>query len=193
MLTGDQVLIDEARLWSLHGMSRDAWKRYGQGSSWFYDVIRPGFKCNMTDVAAAIGLAQLDRFDGMQRRRYEIVARYSAELAPLGIFDLPTAHSDIDHAWHLYPVKLRPGGLRLGRDAFIEELSRRNIGSSVHFIPVHLHRYYAEKYGYLPDDFPVALSAYRRLISLPLSAAHSDKDITDVIDTVADIAEEYAK
>lgn len=193
MLTGDQDLIDEARLWSLHGMSRDAWNRYGQGGSWFYDVIRPGFKCNMTDVAAAIALVQLDRLDSMQQRRREIVARYSAALAPLEIFDLPVAESDVQHAWHLYPVKLRWGRLRLDRDGVIEELSRRNIGSSVHFIPVHLHKYYAEKFGYQPDDFPEAFSAYRRLISLPLSAAHSDQDITDVIDTITDIAQEYEK
>jgi dTDP-4-amino-4,6-dideoxygalactose transaminase len=192
MLTASPALIDEARLWSLHGMSRDAWNRYGKGGSWFYEVVRPGFKCNMTDVAAAIGLAQLARFDEMQTRRAEIAHAYQQGLSDLELFDLPTEAPDTQHAWHLYSVKLRPGRIRLNRNELIDELGRRNIGTSVHFIPAHLHPYYADKFGFGSDDFPVSMAAFERLISLPMSPAHSKDDIADVIDTLADIVNDYS-
>ncbi|MGI9577879.1 MAG: DegT/DnrJ/EryC1/StrS family aminotransferase [Microthrixaceae bacterium] len=182
MLTGPEELIDEARLWSLHGMSRDAWKRYGSGGSWFYEVVRPGFKCNMTDIAAAIGLVQLDRLEGFQERRREVAAAYADGLGDLPL-DLPTAATDRSSAWHLYPIRLREGGAE-ARQALIEHMGDQKIGTSVHFIPIHLHPWYRDTFGYQSEDFPVAFAEYQRLVSLPMHPRLSDEDVDDVITAV---------
>lgn len=190
MLTGPEEFIAEARLWSLHGMSRDAWKRYGQGGSWFYEVVRPGFKCNMTDIQAAIGIQQLQRIDGFQKRRREIVTRYRARLsALLDWVELPTELAGVESAWHLFPIRLHLDRLEIGRAAFIDEMGARNIGTSVHFIPLHLHPYYRDLYQLSPDQFPVASAEYERLVSLPLHPRLTDQDVDDVADAVIEIIE----
>ena len=140
-------------------MNRDAWKRYTAQGSWFYEVVRPGFKYNMTDIQAAIGLQQLKRLPEMQVRRREIFAAYNAGFAGLDAIERPTVRPDVEHAWHLYVIRLNLDRLTIDRSRFIEELRVRNIGASVHFIPVHLHPYYRDKYGYVPNDFPVVFSA----------------------------------
>ena len=193
MLTGEGAFLDRARVLSLHGMSRDAWKRYDQGGSWRYDVLLPGFKYNMTDIQAAIGLCQLRKQDAFQRRRREIVARYTAAFAAEESLEPPVARAEVEPAWHLYVLRLRPEALRIGRDRFIEELTARNIGTSVHFIPVHLHPYYRDKYGYAPDAFPIAHDNYCRLLSLPLHPGLSDRDVTDVIEAVLDVARTHRR
>ena len=193
MLTGEGAFLDRARVLSLHGMSRDAWKRYDQGGSWRYDVLLPGFKYNMTDIQAAIGLCQLRKQDAFQRRRREIVARYTAAFAAEESLEPPVARAEVEPAWHLYVLRLRPQALRIGRDRFIEELTARNIGTSVHFIPVHLHPYYRDKYGYAPDAFPIAHDNYCRLLSLPLHPGLSDRDVTDVIEAVLDVARTHRR
>src|SRR5690606_7962490 len=172
---------------ALHGLSRDALARYEKGGSWFYEVLAPGFKYNMTDMAAAIGLVQLRRLPEMQSRRTQIAAAYRAGLTDLDALELPAERSHIQHAWHLFTLRLRAGVLGIDRARFIEELGARNIGSSVHFIPVHLHPYYRDRYGYAPAAFPVALDAYERLVSLPLSPSLGDEDVNDVIAAVRDI------
>ncbi len=196
MLTGPVDLVEEARIWSLHGMSRDAWKRYSAEGSWYYEVVRPGFKCNMTDVQAAIGLHQLAKLPRFQARRREIVQRYHEAFSQLEELQVPTERPEVEHAWHLYVLRLnlerfRPptfGGQPFAvRNQFIEELRRRNIGTSVHFIPVHLHPYYRDKYGYRPEDFPVAYREYQRIVSLPLYPRMSDQDVQDVIHAVVDV------
>jgi dTDP-4-amino-4,6-dideoxygalactose transaminase len=186
MLTGSPELIEEARLWILHGMSRDAWNRYGKGGSWFYEVVRPGFKCNMTDVAAALGIHQLQRLAGLHRRRLAVASRYDEAFVDLPLTLPPTAVGTV-HARHLYPIRLRPGTLSLDRHQFIEQLSERNIGSSVHFIPVHNHPYYRDRYGFEQGDFPAAQTAYESLVSLPINTRMSDTDVDDVIEAVHDI------
>jgi dTDP-4-amino-4,6-dideoxygalactose transaminase len=193
MLTGSSELLARARALSLHGMSRDAWKRYGQGGSWFYQVEEPGFKYNMTDVQAAMGLAQLRKLERFQQRRREIVALYNAAFGSLDALETPVERPEVEHAWHLYVLRLRLGALRIGRDRFIEELTARNIGTSVHFIPIHLHPYYRQKYQYLPDHFPVAYGAYQRMLSLPLHPALSDADVSDVVEAVLDVATRFAR
>ncbi len=202
MLAGPQDLIDEARIWSLHGMSRDAWKRYDAGGSWYYEVHHPGFKYNMTDVQASIGLHQLRKLDGFYARRREIALRYHRAFSQFPELDVPPERPEVEHAWHLYVLRLRTGQLRFPdqehgpaavRSRFIEELRARNIGTSVHFIPVHLHPYYRDKYGYRPDDFPVAFREYQRLVSLPIYPTMSDLDVDDVIDAVADVVERYRR
>jgi dTDP-4-amino-4,6-dideoxygalactose transaminase len=193
MLTGEQELIDRARIWSLHGMSRDAYKRYSAEGSWYYEVILPGFKCNMTDIQAALGLQQLRKLDGFQARRREIVRRYNEAFATCDAVQTPVERPDVASAWHIYALRLNLGRLSIDRARFIEELKARNIGTSVHFIPIHLHPYYRDKYGYKPDDFPVAFREYQRLISLPLNLRMSDRDIEDVIEAVLDVVKLYGR
>src|SRR5439155_6180546 len=162
MLTGPPELLDEARVWSLHGMSRDAFKRYTSEGSWRYDVVLPGFKYNMPDVQAAIGIHQLEHLDEMQKRRRAIVAQYDEAIGQLEELETPVARPEVESAWHIYLLRLRPERLRIGRDQFIEELRRRNIGASVHFIPIHQHTYYREHHQLRPEQFPVAQREFER-------------------------------
>jgi dTDP-4-amino-4,6-dideoxygalactose transaminase len=193
MLTGSPDLIDEARIWSLHGMSRDAWKRYSSEGSWYYEVIRPGFKYNMTDIQAAIGRHQLRKLAQFQARRREIVNRYNEAFSQFEELQIPTERPEIEHAWHLYVLRLNVERLNVSRNQFIEELKARNIGTSVHFIPIHLHPYYRDKYGYKPDDFPAAYREYQCIISLPLYPRMSDRDMEDVIEAVIDVVKRYRR
>ncbi len=193
MLTGSPDFIEEARIWSLHGMSRDAWKRYSAEGSWYYEVIRPGFKYNMTDIQAAIGLHQLRKLPQFQARRREIVRRYNEAFSQFEELQIPPERPEVEHAWHIYVIRLHLSRLHISRDQFIEELRARNIGTSVHFIPIHLHPYYREKYGYRPEDFPVAWREYQRIISLPLYPRMSDQDVEDVIEAVIDVVKKHRK
>jgi dTDP-4-amino-4,6-dideoxygalactose transaminase len=193
MLTGSPQLIARARRLGLHGMSRDAWKRYGPGGSWFYEVEEPGFKYNMTDIQAAMGLAQLRKLDRFQTRRRQVAAAYDLAFRGLEALETPVERAEVEHAWHLYVVRLRPGVLRIGRDQFIQELTARNIGTSVHFIPIHLHPYYRQKYDHRPRDFPVAYDAYQRLVSLPLHPLLSDEDVGDVVNAVQDVIRRFSR
>jgi len=187
MLTGPPDLIDEARVWSLHGMSRDAFKRYTSDGSWRYDVVLPGFKYNMPDIQAAIGLRQLRRLDSMQKRRRAIVAQYDEALGGLPELERPVERPDVASAWHIYPLRLNLDRLRIGRDAFIQNLRDLNIGTSVHFIPAHEFSYYRDRHHFKTDDFPVAHREFERMLSLPLSPAHTDQDVADVIEAVSEV------
>ncbi len=174
-------------------MSREAWKRYSSERSWYYEVDRPGFKYNMTDIQAAIGFHQLRKLSGFRARRLEIVRRYNAAFSQLEQFEVPGEHGEVEHAWHLYVLRLNTSRFDISRDEFIEELRARNIASSVHFIPIHLHPYYKEKYGYDPEDYPIAHREYQRIVSLPLYPRMDDRDADDVIEAVLDIAEKHGK
>jgi dTDP-4-amino-4,6-dideoxygalactose transaminase len=193
MLTGSPDFIARVRKLALHGMSRDAWKRYGPGGSWFYEVDEPGFKYNMTDVQAAIGLAQLRKLDRFQIQRRAVVAGYDRAFRDVEALELPVERVEVEHAWHLYPLRLRLETLSIGRDQFIHELTARNIGTSVHFIPVHLHPYYSRKYGYEPRQFPIAYDAYQRLLSLPLHPMLSPSDVGDVVAAVLDVVKRHTR
>jgi dTDP-4-amino-4,6-dideoxygalactose transaminase len=193
ILTGSQEQLERARVISLHGMSRDAWKRYDKSGGWRYDILLPGFKYNMTDLQASLGLVQLRRLADLQARRRKVVDIYRAAFENLDALELPTTRPGVEHAWHLYVVRLRQGALTIDRDRFIEELKARNIGSSVHFIPIHMHSYYREKYGYRADDFPVASANFERVLSLPLSAAITEGDAHDVVAAVRDIVTEFRR
>jgi dTDP-4-amino-4,6-dideoxygalactose transaminase len=190
MLTGPRSLLDEARRWTLHGMSRDAWNRYNANGSWHYDVTCPGFKYNMTDIAGALGLQQLKKLPQSYARRRAIAQKYHSAFGSREELELPTERSDIQHAWHLYVLRLNLNRTRITRDDFIHQMQKRNIGCSVHFIPVHLLSYYRDKYRYQPEQFPVALREYHRIVSLPLSTRMTDNDVKDVIDAVIDILQE---
>lgn len=193
MLTGEPELIDKARVWSLHGMSRDAYKRYTSEGSWFYEVVVPGFKCNMTDIQASLGLQQLKKLPAFQARRREIVQQYHEAFSRMPAIQIPVERPDVESAWHIYAIRLNLDMLCVDRHRFIEELKTRNIGASVHFIPIHLHRYYRDKYGYKPEDFPVAYREYQRLVSLPLYPRMTDADVGDVIEAVEDIVRRFAR
>ncbi len=185
--TEDDAWAERCRIMALHGISKDAWKRYTAEGSWYYEIIAPGYKYNMTDVAAAMGLAQLRKADRMWQRRRDIAAQFNQAFGGLPQLQIPHDRADCQHAWHLYMLRLNLEGLRIGRAEFIEELKRRNIGVSVHFIPLHIHPYYRESYGYCPEDFPIAYREYQREISLPIYSKMSDADVEDVIDAVTQI------
>lgn len=191
MLTGDSNLIGKARLWSLHGMSRDAYKRYSAEGSWHYEVVLPGFKCNMTDIQASLGLHQLTKLPAFQKRRREVVQAYNVAFQDIPELELPVERKEVESAWHLYVVRLNLDRLAIDRARFIEELKARQIGTSVHFIPIHLHPYYRDKYGYRPKDFPVAFENYQRIISLPLHPRLSEDDVVRVIDAVKEVVERF--
>ena len=193
MLTGSPELLDRARVAGLHGMSRDAWRRYDKGGSWFYEVLMPGFKYNMPDIQAALGLTQLTKLGRLQERRRAIVRAYSNAFANEPALETPTCRPEVEHAWHLYTLRLRLELLTIGRDEFIRELAARNIGSSVHFIPVHLHPFYRDKYDHKPTDYPVAYSNYQRILSLPLHPGLSDDDVADVVTAVLDIVKKHRR
>lgn len=193
MLTGEPEFIERSRVIALHGMSRDAWKRYDKGGSWFYEVVLPGFKYNMTDIQAAIGLWQLKKLEAFQKRRRGVIEAYNQAFGKLEILEAPIERPEVEHAWHLYVLRLRPGALSITRDQFIEELKSRNIGTSVHFIPIHLHPYYRDKYGYRPEDLPIAYDNYTRMLSLPLNPRLSDQDVADVIEAVLDVIKKFRR
>lgn len=186
-LTGDADLVERARIFGHHGMNRDAWKRFDRTGSWFYEVVLPGFKYNMTDVQAAIGLHQLDRLPAFQRRRREVVAAYQARLGALPGLQLPVERPEVESSWHLYVIRLRPDQLRIDRNLFIEELKIRHIGASVHYLPVHMQPFYRDKYGYQPGACPVAADAYSRMLSLPLHPGLTDEDVARICEAVAEI------
>ena len=191
--TDDDALADRMRLMHLHGMSRDAWKRYQEAGSWSYEILAPGFKYNLTDVAAAIGIPQLRRCDEMHARRRAIARRYNEAFAGLDAIRVPAAPDEFSHGWHLYVIQLELDRLRIDRDEFIREMTRRKIGVSVHFIPLHTQPYYRDRYGYQPGDFPNALGAFQRMLSLPIYAKMTDEDVEDVIAAVADIVETHRR
>jgi dTDP-4-amino-4,6-dideoxygalactose transaminase len=191
MLTADPEFLARARVISLHGMSRDAWKRYDKGGSWFYEVLVPGFKYNMTDIQAALGLWQLRKLEQFQARRRAVVSEYDRAFADEPALERPVTRPDVEHAWHLYVLRLRDDALTIGRDRFIQELTDRNIGTSVHFIPIHIHPYYRDKYGFTPDSFPVAYDNFRRMLSLPLNPGLTDQDVSDVIEAVLDVVRSF--
>jgi len=191
--TDDSDLADRLRLLRLHGISRDAWKRYTVAGDWYYEVVEAGFKYNMTDTQAAMGLVQLRRADGLLKRRRSHARYLTKEFKDVPNLTLPQERPDTSNAWHLYPIRLNLPRLRIDRAKFIEALRAENIGSSVHFIPLHLQPYYRDRFGYRRGDFPVAEAAYERIISLPFYAGMTREDLDDVVEAVGKIAQYYGR
>lgn len=191
--TENEAWNERMRVMRLHGISKDAWKRYTAEGSWRYDILAPGFKYNLTDMQAALGLTQLAKSDSMWMRRSLLAQRYSDALGALAAFEVPTIRPGAQHAWHLYALRVCPGELSIGRDQLIEELKRRGIGTSVHFIPLHLHPYYRDRWGYKRGDFPVAEDYFDRCLSLPLYPAMSDDDQERVINALTDIVSRHPR
>ena len=191
LTTNDAELAERVRVLSLHGISADAWKRYSKEGSWFYEVRYPGFKYNMTDIQAALGLHQLAKLDAFVERRTDIAARYTRAFADLDALVTWAAHPGVHHAWHLYPIRLQRGRLRIDRGQFIEALTAKGIGASVHFIPVHLHPFYQERFGCRRGNLPITERIYDGLISLPLFPSMTDDEVERVIAAVHSIAAEH--
>ncbi|MDA8192863.1 MAG: DegT/DnrJ/EryC1/StrS aminotransferase family protein [Thermaerobacter sp.] len=186
LVVPEAEMADRIRVLSLHGLSQNAWNRYSQKGSWHYDVKAPGFKFNMTDIEAAMGLRQLNKLDAMQNRRTALADRLSRGLAGLPVV-LPTARPGVSHAWHLYPLRLRLDQLDGDRSQLIEALQDRNIGTSVHFIPIHFHSYYQSRMGWKRGQFPRAEAFFEAEVSLPLYPAMSFSDADDVAAAVRDV------
>lgn len=187
--TNDDTLADKIRVISLHGMSRNAWNRYTAAGSWYYEILYPGYKDNMTDIQAGLGLTQLEKLERLQGIRNEIAARYNEAFGRMPELEIPVELDYTRHAWHLYILKLNLDKLKIDRSQFIEELKTEKIGTSVHFIPVHLHPYYRETFGYKHGDFPQAEATFERILSLPLYPKMSAQDVQDVIEAVERVVE----
>ena len=184
LVTRDAALAKRARVMRLHGMSRDAFDRFtATVPSWAYEIVAPGFKYNLTDIAAALGLHQLKRLPAFQRRREEIAAMYHEAFAGLPLVTPPRAAPGDQHSWHLYVVRLADAA-PIARDRFIEALFEAGIGCSVHYIPLHLHPYWRDRYALTPARFPHSQHAYERMLTLPLYTRMSDADAQRVIDAV---------
>src|SRR5947209_1329892 len=193
LTTANAEYAERASMMSLHGISHDAWKRYSAEGSWYYEVLHAGYKYNMTDIAAALGLHQLARSEWLWERRQAIARRYTEAFSQWPEIEPPPNPAHVEHAWHLYLLRLRTERLAITRDAFIQALTQANIGTSVHFIPLHLHPFYRNTYQLATDDFPAALDAYRRVISLPIYPGMTGEDVEDVIAAVEQIIAAHRK
>ena len=188
LVTRNAELAKRARVMRLHGMNRDAFDRFtAKTPSWYYEIIAPGFKYNLTDIAAALGLHQLKRLPGFQQRREQIAQAYNTAFADLPVLLPPVAIEGDVHSWHLYVLRLGDD-LAIERDVFIERMYAAGIGCSVHYIPLHLHPYWRDRYALTPAQFPHSQKAFERMLSLPLYTAMSDADVQRVIAAVRSIA-----
>lgn len=186
--TANRDLAQRMRRLALHGLSRDAWKRYTSTGSWYYEVIDAGYKNNMTDIQAALGIHQLKQLDAFTATRQQYARMYDQAFAELDTVETPFRHSDRNHVYHLYVLRLNLTRLHIDRAGFIEQLRAHNIGASVHFIPVHLHPFYQQGYGYKRGDFPIAETFYDQIVSLPLYPRMTEHDVESVIRAVYHIS-----
>ncbi len=191
--TDNDEYAERMRIMSLHGISKDAWKRYTAEGSWRYDILYPGYKYNLTDIAAALGVEQLKKCNRFYESRKRMASEFNEAFADIPALTVPFVDDAVQHAWHLYVVQLNLERLTIGRDRFIEELKHANIGTSVHFIPLHLHPFYRDSLHYAAREFPCATQAFERIISLPLYTKMTRQDQQDVIDAVRAIAGRYAR
>jgi dTDP-4-amino-4,6-dideoxygalactose transaminase len=188
LATSDENYARRASIMRVHGIRGDAWKRYTSEGSWFYEVIDAGLKANMPDLLAAIGLAQLKKADAFHERRREIAECYLRRLGQIDELEMPpTGRSDDVHSWHLFILRLRASALEINRSQMILQLKQSGIGTSVHFIPLHLHPYYQEAFGYAKGDFPRAEDAYSRCLSLPIYPDMNNSEVERVMAAVEDI------
>ena len=186
-VTNNDSYAQRAALMRLHGISGDAWKRYSREGTWHYDVMEAGFKMNLPDLLAAVGVAQLRKADQFHRRRREIAFNYLRLLSAMDELEMPPVAEG--HSWHLFIVRLRTELLSRTRQEFIEDLKHAGVGTSVHFIPLHLHSHYHHRYGYKKGDFPNAEDAYERAISLPIYPDMTDTDVEYVVSAIKHIVQ----
>jgi dTDP-4-amino-4,6-dideoxygalactose transaminase len=194
LTTNNREYAGRASIMRLHGISGDAWKRYTNHGSWYYEVVDAGFKSNMPDLLAAVGLAQLKKAEAFHQRRCEIADIYLRSLSHIEEFEMPpTGNGNTTHSWHLFILRLRSKMLVCSRDELVHQLKQAGIGTSVHFIPLHLHPYYRNRYGYSSGDFPHAEDAFARCISLPIYPDMNDRDVKRVVTSVEQFAQKNSR
>jgi dTDP-4-amino-4,6-dideoxygalactose transaminase len=194
VVSANPAVIQRARTMQLHGINRDVFDRYtSTAPKWYYEVVAPGFKYNMPDTAAALGLHQLKKAWRFLERRHAIAKRYDRELIGLPLRTPHVANPSDVHSWHLYVVQLDLDALTIDRGRFIELMAHEGIGCSVHFIPLHLQPYWRERYRLTPEQFPIATAVYRRAVSLPIYTRMTDDDVDRVIAAVRSIAARFAR
>lgn len=191
--TNDQEIAERCAIMRLHGINRDAWKRYSESGSWYYEVVAPGYKYNFTDLQASLGLPQLKKVDAMWTWRKKIADRYLEGLKDLQLITLPTVKNDRESSWHLFPVRLNLEMLTKNRAQIIDELKKHNIGVGVHFMPVHQHLYYSETFKLDDKNFPIASASFPRLMSLPIYPGMTDESVEKVINTLIDILNNFRR
>ncbi|HCY77907.1 MAG TPA: UDP-4-amino-4,6-dideoxy-N-acetyl-beta-L-altrosamine transaminase [Ignavibacteriales bacterium] len=191
--TNNEEIAERCAIMRLHGINRDAWKRYSEAGSWYYEVVAPGYKYNFTDLQASLGLPQLKKVDAMWEWRKKIASRYFDGLKNLDLIKLPVVKSDRESSWHLFPVRLNLEMLTKNRAQIIDELKNNNVGVGVHFMPVHQHLYYSETFNLDDKNFPVASAAFPRLMSLPIYPGMTDQSVEKVINTVTDLLNKFRR
>ena len=192
MVVTDRPEFAEAlRRFRNHGISSDARDRQTAGQ-WHYEMVLLGYNYRLTDIACALGVSQLNKLEGNLRRRRQIAARYTAAFGVLPGVIPPVVRTGVNPAWHLYPIRVDQTELKAGRAEIFRALRAENIGVNVHYIPVHLHPYYRNEFGYRGGEFPIAESAYEQLISLPMFHGMTDQDVEDVIAAVCKVAAHFA-
>ncbi|MEN6498359.1 MAG: DegT/DnrJ/EryC1/StrS family aminotransferase [Thermoguttaceae bacterium] len=192
VVTDDDRLAGRIRQMALHGLSQDAWDRYNGGGRWDYQIVEAGFKYNLTDTAAALGIHQLRRAETMRSQRESLAAQYRNALGKVEELALPLTLPNRIHSWHLFPVRLRLERLGIDRNRFVEKLRERGVGFSVHWRPLHLHPYYRETFGWCPEHCPVATAVWQQLVSLPLYPTMDDEEQDYVIEVVQSVCREFA-
>lgn len=191
-VTSDKVLADKIRLMSLHGLSHDAWGRYSGGGSWDYRIVQAGYKYNLTDIAAAVGLKQLERAEEMRRQREAVAEYFLSAFADVREIQLPPENENRLHSWHLFPIRLNLDHLRIGRNEFIKELNGRNVGTSVHWRPLHKHPLYSERLGWNDSHFPSATELWHQIISLPIFSCMTLEEMSHVVETVKTLCSKFS-
>lgn len=185
--TDNKKLADKVQVLSLHGMDKKAWKRYLDSGNWYYEVVEFGYKFNLPDLNAALGLSMMDRFENLQKKRAQIAGWYDSYLADCPEIELPATDKDSVHAWHLYIIKLNLAKLSIDRNQFIKELTALNIGTSVHFIPLFMQPYYKHKFGLYMKHYPQAQTAFSRVISVPFYPDLCKADVKFATDCIKQI------
>ncbi|NWF49556.1 MAG: DegT/DnrJ/EryC1/StrS family aminotransferase [Ignavibacteriaceae bacterium] len=191
--TNDDEIAERCKIMRLHGINRDAWKRYSESGSWYYEVVAPGYKYNFTDLQASLGLPQLKKVDEMWEWRRRIAARYTEAFKDFELFELHGIKSDRESSWHLFPIRLNLDMLTINRAQFIEEVKKYYVGLGVHFMPVHQHKFYNETFNLSDKDYPVASSVFPRLVSLPIYPGMSDKLVDRVINVIVDVLNKFKR
>jgi len=191
--TNNEEIAERVKVMRLHGINRDAWKRYTESGSWYYEVVAPGYKYNFTDLQASLGLPQLKKVDKMWESRKRIARKYTENFKDNELIKLHVLKPDRESSWHLYPIRLELEKLNINRARFIDKLRENKVGAGVHFMPVHQHLYYNETFNLNDKDFPVASNTFPRLVSLPIYPGMTDRNVDYVIDVVNSLLQKYKK
>ena len=191
--TNNEEIAERTAIMRLHGINRDAWKRYSESGSWYYEVVAPGYKYNFTDLQASLGLPQLKKVDAMWESRKRISKMYTEALKDLDTIQLHSIKPDRESSWHLFPIRLNLDMLNKNRAQIIDELRQKNIGVGVHFMPVHQHLFYSQTFNLNDGNFPVASSVFPRLLSLPIYPGMNDDHVNRVINVLTDILSKAKK